>query len=98
MILEHALFDIVPGQGDEFVAAYTRARPHITGADGCRRAELRRCVEDPDRFLLLVEWDTLEAHTEGFRGSPAFAEWRRILGPLFAAPPDVLHYEAPLSG
>ena len=57
---------------------------------------MRPGIENPEDFLLLVWWDTLEDHTVGFRQSPAFTEWRAILGPLFAAPPAVVHHHEPL--
>jgi len=57
---------------------------------------MHRGIENPDSFLLLVEWDRLEDHMVGFRESHAFTEWRAILGPYFAGAPAVEHYTAPL--
>ena len=96
MILERAIFLIKPGQAEDFAAAYGQAAPLIRAAKGCRKAEMHRGVENPDSFILLVEWDTLEDHMIGFRESPAFAEWRALLGPHFASAPAVEHYAAPL--
>ena len=96
MILERALITVKPGQAEAFKAAFVKARPHIEGSKGCRKVEMRPGIENPEDFLLLVWWDTLEDHTVGFRQSPAFTEWRAILGPLFAAPPAVVHHEEPL--
>jgi len=96
VILERALFVIKPGQADDFEKAFAQAAPLIRAAKGCRKAEMHRGVENPDGFILLVEWDTLEDHMVGFRESKAFAEWRAILGPHFASPPAVEHYTAPL--
>lgn len=96
MILERAIFAIKPGQADDFAAAFAQAAPLIRAAKGCRKAEMHRGIENPDSFILLVEWDTLEDHMVGFRESKAFAEWRAILGPHFASPPAVEHYTAPL--
>jgi len=56
--------------------------------------ELRRCIETRDRYLLLVRWEKLEDHTEGFRGSPLFQQWRAVIGPFFERAPAVEHYEA----
>lgn len=92
MVTEHAVLDVTPGTGEEFLAAFPRGREVIAAAPGCRSVALQRCVETPDRFLLLVEWETLEDHTVGFRGSPAFGQWRAIVGPFFAAAPEVVHY------
>jgi heme-degrading monooxygenase HmoA len=96
VILERALMTAQPGQAEAFKTAFAKARPHIEGAKGCRKVEMRQGIENPEDFLLLVWWDTLEDHTVGFRESPAFTEWRAILGPLFAAPPAVVHHHEPL--
>jgi len=81
MVLEIAVFTVKPGQADAFAAAYAQARRFIEAAAGCRSVRMTRGVEDPDRFTLLVEWQTLEDHVEGFRGSEAFAQWRALIGP-----------------
>ena len=96
MILEVAMLTVHAGQESAFETAMTKAAPVIAGSRGYLGHELRRCVETPGRYVLLVEWDTLEAHTVGFRGSPAFAEWRAILGGFFAEAPMVEHYEGVL--
>jgi heme-degrading monooxygenase HmoA len=96
MILEHALFAIKEGQGKDFEGAFVLARTFLESAEGCRKAEMRACIERDDSYLLLVWWDSLEAHTKGFRESQNFVEWRAILGPYFAAPPQVHHYEMPI--
>ena len=92
MILEHAPLPVRPGMADEFLAAFAEARPIIAGMPGCRGVRLSRCVEDPDQFLLLVEWDTLEDHTEGFRGSPEYDEWKALLHHFYEPFPTVLHF------
>jgi len=96
VILERALITVKPGQAEAFKQAFAKARPHIEGSKGCRKVEMRQGIEHPDDFLLLVWWDTLEDHNIGFRESPAFTEWRAILGPLFAASPQVVHHQEPL--
>ena len=97
MILEHALITVRPDSHDEFELAVTRARKVISAAPGFRSFALHRGVESPDRYLLLVGWETLEDHTVGFRESPAFAEWRSHIGPFFDGQPEVDHYD-PLEG
>lgn len=92
MILERALITVKPGQADAFKAAFAKARPSIAGAKGFHKCEMRQGIEHPEDFLLLVWWETLEDHTVGFRESQAFQDWRAILGPLFAAPPAVVHH------
>jgi heme-degrading monooxygenase HmoA len=95
VILERALITVKPGQAEAFKAAFVKARPLIEASKGCHKVEMRPGIEHPEDFLLLVWWETLEDHNVGFRESPAFQEWRAILGPLFAAPPAVVHHYEP---
>jgi heme-degrading monooxygenase HmoA len=97
MVLEHALITVRPDSHDEFETAIAKAREVISGAPGFLSFALHRGIEHPDRYLLLVGWDTLEDHTVGFRESPAFVEWRSHIGPFFDSPPSVDHYD-PLAG
>ena len=96
MILEHAIFPIKEGQSKDFEIAFAKARKYIEGAAGFQGLEMRPCIERADSYLLLVWWISVEAHMKGFRESPAFIEWRTLLGPYFAAPPEVHHYGAVL--
>jgi heme-degrading monooxygenase HmoA len=93
MVVEIAEFEVPPGAEDDFVLAYRGVRSLVTGTEGCRSARMTRGVEAPNRFVLLVEWDTLEAHLENFRGSERFVAWRRALTPFFAADPRVQHVQ-----
>lgn len=97
MVLEVATLQVRHGEEAAFEEGMRRAAPVIAGSPGYLRHELRRCLETKGRYLLLVQWETLEAHTVGFRQSPRFGEWRAIIGPFFAAPPVVEHYESVLS-
>ena len=92
MVLEVALVDVVPGQEDAFAAAYRKGRPILAGTPGCRSVRMTRGVESASRFVLLVEWDSVEAHEVNFRQSPNFPEWRRLIGPYFASAPQVEHF------
>lgn len=92
MVLERAHIRVTPGQEDEFEQAFERARLVISASGGFRSLTLSRGVESPSLYLLLVEWATLEDHTVGFRESPAFGEWRGLLGPFFDGAPDVEHF------
>jgi len=98
MILEVAVFQIKPGESRNFEQAFPRAEKVLVQAKGHLSHELRRCIETPDRYLLLVRWETLEAHTQGFRGSPLFQQWRAVIGPFFDGAPAVEHYEETTSG
>lgn len=91
MVLEIADFLIREGDEQRFLDAYGDAVTLVTASPGCRSVRLVRGVENPQRFVLLVEWERLEDHTDGFRGSPAFQGWRAAVGPFFAAEPHVEH-------
>lgn len=93
MILEVAELHITPGQADDFESAFATAKEHIAASAGCEGVELRRCVEVADKYLLLVRWRTLADHMDGFRNSDAFPKWRAAVGPFFAKPPVVEHFE-----
>jgi len=92
MVLEVAIIDIEPGREDDFVAAYSKARPLVVSTPGFRSVRMTRGIESPSRFVLLVEWDTIEAHLENFRATDRFTRWRALIGPYFAQPPHVEHY------
>jgi heme-degrading monooxygenase HmoA len=98
MVLEHAVLDVRPGSGRDFEAAFAVAKPIIASAPGFRSLRLTRCVEEPDRYVLLVEWVSVDAHEEGFRRSPAYEEWRRLLHHFYPNRPEVRHYETVLEG
>ena len=93
MILEQAILPVKPGQGPAFEQALREALPLIQATPGFVKLEVRDCIEMPGQYLLLVWWETLENHTVDFRESPAFLEWRGIVGPFFAQPPQVEHFE-----
>ncbi|MGY1730732.1 antibiotic biosynthesis monooxygenase family protein [Geodermatophilus sp. SYSU D01045] len=92
MVLEHALLPVRPGREEEFEAAFARARPVISASPGFRSLRLSRCLERPGTYLLLVEWDRLEDHTEGFRGSAAYQEWKALLHSFYDPFPVVEHF------
>lgn len=92
MTLEIAVFDIAAGHEDAFTEAYDRARRLVADTDGCRSVRMTRGVESPSRFVLLVEWDSVDAHTR-FREGAGFVEWRGLIRSHFAAAPVVEHYE-----
>lgn len=83
MVTEVAVFTAKDGHAEQFAAAYAQAREVLATSPGCLSMRMTRGIENPLRFVLLVDWETLEAHTEGFRGSERFTEWRRLIGPHF---------------
>ena len=94
MITEHAVLEVIAGRETEFVEAMERAKALIASSPGFRSLRVERCVERPGCFLLLIEWERLEDHTEGFRGSPAYEEWRAALHQFYDPFPVVEHFEA----
>lgn len=93
MITEIADIRVVADRAEEFPAAVAEGLEHVSGTPGFRSARLTRSIETPTRFVLLIEWDTVEAHTVGFRESERFALWRGVVGPFFDGPPHVEHVE-----
>ncbi|MCO1574952.1 antibiotic biosynthesis monooxygenase [Crossiella sp. SN42] len=91
-VLEHAQLSVRPGAEAAFLDAFAQARPLITGQPGFRSLRLSRCVERPSEFLLLVEWDSVAAHEEGFRRSPEYPRWRELLHHFYQPFPVVEHY------
>jgi len=97
MIVELAQITITAGREAEFEAVFPKAIVVLAASKGYLAHELRRSVESPSRYALRVEWATLEDHTVGFRGSPAFAQWRGYIGSFFAQAPVVEHFQ-PIAG
>ena len=93
MILELADIRIPPGKQAQFDAAIIKGvETVIAKARGFRGYKVNKGIETPERYLLMIFWDTLENHTVDFRGSAEFADWRAIVGPFFAEPPKVEHF------
>lgn len=94
MILEVAVLDVKPGQEADFEAAFGNAQQIIASMPGYVSHQLQRCLESPSRYLLLVNWETLEHHTVGFRGSEQYQQWRQLLHHFYDPFPEVEHYSA----
>jgi heme-degrading monooxygenase HmoA len=92
MVLEHAILPVRPGLEAEFEKAFALATPLISGMPGFAGLSVSRSVESPNLYLLLVEWDSIEAHTEGFRGSPEYEQWRALLHRFYEPFPVVEHF------
>jgi len=91
-VLEVAVLQVRQGESHAYEVAFREAQQHLQASPGYQRHELRRCLEAEDRFILLVWWDTLESHTQGFRGSAGYERWRALLHPFYDPFPDVEHY------
>jgi heme-degrading monooxygenase HmoA len=97
VILEHAPLTVRLGEQESFEADFARARQLIAASPGFRGLRLSRCLERDTGYLLLVEWDRLEDHTEGFRGSPAYQEWKALLHRYYDPFPVVEHFTTVLT-
>jgi len=92
MILEVAILNVKPGNSPAFESVFRKAELIISSAEGYISHELMRCIENPDRFILLMSWERLEDHTEGFRKSPKYLEWKRLLHHFYDPFPTVEHH------
>jgi heme-degrading monooxygenase HmoA len=93
LILEVAVLNIKAGFADEFEAAFKVASKIIAAVPGYISHELQHCLENSDRYILLVRWHKLEDHTVGFRQSPEYQEWRSLLHHFYDPFPTVEHYQ-----
>jgi heme-degrading monooxygenase HmoA len=94
MILEVAILQVRTGQGAAFEQAFAEAQSILASIAGYISHQLQRCLEVPDKYLLLVRWRTLEDHTVGFRQSTQYGEWKRLLHHFYDPFPIVEHYES----
>ena len=92
MVVEVARIDVQPGHEDAFVSAYLGVRDIVASMSGCLSVRMTRGIESPSQFVLLIEWDSIAAHDENFRGTERFVRWRAAIGPHFANPPHVEHF------
>lgn len=93
MVLEIADIAVLPGSEETFTDAVREGLRYVSDAPGFRNARITHSVESPNRYVLLIEWDSLEAHTVGFRESENFGRWRALVGPHFDGPPRVEHFD-----
>jgi len=94
MILEVAPLHIRKGQSDAFEISFREAQSIIASMPGYISHELHRCVERPDEYILLVSWESIEAHEVGFRGSAGYQRWKALLHNYYEPFPTVLHYRS----
>jgi heme-degrading monooxygenase HmoA len=93
MILEVAILNVIPGLEDAFLNAFAKAKDIIAKMDGYISHQLKRCIENASQFILLVEWEKLTDHTEGFRQSEEYQQWKSLLHHFYDPFPTVEHYE-----
>lgn len=92
MIIEQALLQVKPGQSDQFAIAMHQAQPLIAAQPGFQSIEVRPSKDVADQFLLLVTWDNVESHRDGFRKSPEYEKWRRLLHDFYDPMPTVSYF------
>ena len=93
MVLEVAILDVKTSEEQKFEAAFSKAQTIIASMKGYVSHQLQRCIEQPNRYILLVNWQTLEDHTEGFRQSSQYLQWKQQLHHFYDPFPTVEHYE-----
>lgn len=91
MVLEIADFAVQAERADDFAATVAEGLPLIEATPGFSSARLTRSIESPSRFVLLVEWESVEAHTVAFRQSDRYPRWRALISPFFDGDPHVEH-------
>jgi len=94
MITEIVQIDVKPGQEKDFEQAVEMAQTVFKRSKGWKSLEIQRSIEKPSRYRLFIKWETLENHIVDFREGPNFTEWRALVGPHFASPPEVEHMTA----
>jgi heme-degrading monooxygenase HmoA len=92
VIVEIGIIDAKEGQGDALEAGLKAAREVMKKADGYRGSAFQRCIENPDRCVIYIKWDSVDAHMKGFREGPLFPQWRAHFADLMGGPPNVQHY------
>ena len=93
MILEVAILNVIPHRAKEFESSFQKAQQIIMSTNGYVTHELQKCIETPNRYILLVTWQTLEDHIDGFRKSEEYQEWRKLLHHFYDPFPTVEHYQ-----
>ena len=92
MILEVAILNVKSGEEDKFEAAFSKAKEIISGSKGYIEHQLKKCIETKGKYILLVSWETVEDHTEGFRKSKSYQKWKELLHHFYEPFPEVEHY------
>lgn len=96
MVLEHIILDMKPGQEENYEAALAEALPLIAESPGLVSLRVQRCLETPSRYLLMIEWETLEDHTVKFRNSERYLKWRDAIAHHYETP-VVQHFLDPIA-
>ena len=92
MVLEAVILNIKEGKATEFEKTFLKAQRIISSINGYKSHELQKCIEKENQYILLVQWESLEAHTVNFRESPEYQEWKKLLHHFYEPFPEVHHY------
>lgn len=98
MVIEYIRYTVPPAQARAFEDAYARAGALLEGDPHCLAFEIARGIEEPEHFIVRIEWDSLEGHEQEFRRSPRFAEFFAAVKPFFSEIDEMRHYEPRASG
>lgn len=93
MILEVAILNVIPNRLEEFESSFFIAQNILSSMKGYKWHQIRKCIEVSNRYILLVEWETIEDHTVGFRQSAEYLEWKKLLHHFYDPFPMVEHYK-----
>jgi heme-degrading monooxygenase HmoA len=94
MVVEVARLSVAGGTQELFERAFDEFGKTLSRATGFHGAELQRGIERPNEYWLLVQWETVKAHTQDFKAAGGFARWDEFVGPYLKSPPDAVHAEA----
>ena len=94
MIIEYTRYKVAEGNREAFVEAYRQAAKYLLNSPDCVAFELSQCLEEKDRFVLRIEWKSVEEHLQGFRKEPGFQEFFQLVKPFFTNIEEMQHYEA----
>ena len=94
MVIEYIRYSIPEDRRTDFERAYAEAAPVLDGSEHCLRYEVSHGVEEPERYVVRIEWDSIEGHEQGFRRSPAFRTFFAAVRPFFDDIEEMHHYEA----
>lgn len=94
MILEVATLQVIAGKEKAFEQDFAIAGQYISSIKGYIKHSLQKCIEQSNKYILLVEWETIEDHTIGFRQSAVYLEWKNLLHHYYDPFPTVEHYES----
>jgi len=98
VIVEYIRYKIDPSRNGEFEDAYRNAGVFLDGSPHCERWEVARCVDEPDKQIVRIEWDSVEGHLQGFRRSPEFRPFLEATGPFYNDIEEMTHYEVTANG